>query len=762
MLIGQVRSAGQSGTRSLTYDDTTESFLLEGAGEIQPAKLIDFANRQEILWTDLEVRDWTLSTASSLLREAKAEAGRSRARAAAAALASGTGKHASFKRASARPSSARLRTSNGRLPSAPSEQSTPVPPSSSRMGFQPSAGPREGGANERQVQASIDSQAQALRDTGAPDVRHVWPWLILAALCVTVVGLGFAYPREIRLLYSNAYARIYELVPTSTPTPTPTPTPAVTPASAFNVMTYGAKGDGVTDDYHAIQAAINACGTSGGAVVFPRGTYLLNKSDAGALKLPAGNQQLLTLFGYGATIKLSANVPRFLAFNRTADHQLFAHFRVEGFAVDAQNATNGFHDVVGFGGQMTRINVDDVTVRYVHAYNLHKGDGSQIGISITCVQPTANEAVTDRITNVYIDHCQVDGGCLGFTVGGNEFGTSGYPRYPSIELDNINLTNCSWDSGVRSRKFWAASGAQMGWGAHGGRLYIANCDFRGSGDNSYEVNGWHDALVENCVSEDATNVGYYVCNWAAPLGGADGQQIIFRNCVHRQLTPMAGCRSWGLGSPSAGQPFGSLVLDRCSVESTVPDTGGASFLYSNHAMKAASVTLTGCSYRATGMQVSTAAWPFVLQMPGGGSPFGGPTLVEVANTSMYFRATRIGTPAYVVRLLSFSGDPNVRWNVHDCSFDTSISNGDSHGMRMVDLGAADTTTGGGVVDHCTFTAADNQPLAIQVGASSYLSIPGRVTVSNCDFGALATGGTGVYVTPGDSNQAKITTLNNLE
>jgi hypothetical protein len=532
-------------------------------------------------------------------------------------------------------------------------------------------------------------------------------------------------------------------------------------SSAFNVRDFGAKGDGVTDDYDAIQAAINACGTTGGVVVFPQGTYLLDKRAAGGLKLPAGNTQRLSLSGYGATIKLSARVPRFLDFNRTADYQTFAHFCVEGFAIDAQNVSAGEQDVIGFGGQMTRINVDDVTVRDCHAYDLPKG-GTREGIAILVVQPAANDPVTDRVTNIYIDHCQVDGGALGFAVGGNEFGTSGTPKYPNIELDNINLTNCTWDSGVRSSTFWAASGTQMGWAAHGGRLYIANCDFRGSGDNSYEINGWHDALIENCVSEDATNVGYYLADWAAPIGGADGQQIVFRNCVHRQLTAMDGCRGWGWGTPTANWPYGMLTLDHCSLESSVPDTGGASFLYSTPALKAKSVTVTGCSYKATGMRVSTATWPFVLQLPGGGSPFGGPTEVEVANTSMYFRATRIGSPAYVVRLLSFSGDPNVRWNVHGCSFDSSISNGLSHSMRMVDLGAADTTTGDGVVDHCTFTAADNEPVAIQVGASSYLSIPGSVTVSNCDFRALATGGTSIDVTPGDSNQAKIITLNNLE
>lgn len=45
----------------------------------------------------------------------------------------------------------------------------------------------------------------------------------------------------------------------------------------FNVMSYGATGNGSTDDTTAVQAAITAAGNAGGGIVyFPTGTYLIN------------------------------------------------------------------------------------------------------------------------------------------------------------------------------------------------------------------------------------------------------------------------------------------------------------------------------------------------------------------------------------------------------------------------------------------------------------------------------------------------------
>lgn len=141
MLIGLLES-DQSGRRTLTYDSTTRSFVLEGAGDIQPAKLIDLANRQQILWTDRAVRDWALRTAGDLLKEANARSSRARTAAAAVSLASGDGLISS---------------------------ATPPP--------------------------------------AATKVRHAWTWAIVAALCVTFVGLGTAYHADIRHQLAAAFSR---------------------------------------------------------------------------------------------------------------------------------------------------------------------------------------------------------------------------------------------------------------------------------------------------------------------------------------------------------------------------------------------------------------------------------------------------------------------------------------------------------------------------------------------------------------------------
>jgi hypothetical protein len=530
-------------------------------------------------------------------------------------------------------------------------------------------------------------------------------------------------------------------------------------------VTYGAKGDGVTDDYDAIQAAINACGTTGGVVFFPPGkTYYLHKASAGGLKLPAGNTARLTLSGYDATIKLSANVPRFLDFNRTADYQTFAHFSVEGFGIDADNVAGRQH-VVGFsyidGGPLRRINAADIAVRDIHAYNIltdttYPNPAScREGVFIGTYQVARSEAITNTIADVFIENVRLEGGTVGFAVGGADY-SGVWPQDAHIEIDNVHLDGCSWDSGVRAPGFWPANGMHMGWAAKGGSLYVNDCTFKGSGDNNFEVNSWRYALIENCVSEDANNVGYYFNNFNLPIGDSvDDQQTTWRNCSHRQTSTMSGSRGWTVGSDN---PVGTLTLDGCSVSSTVSDTSGASFFNMPDSTKVRKVVLRGCSYSGTGMRATTDSWPFVVNVRCGGSPDGGPTSVTFEDCSMYFRATRVGSPAYVVRMLGLYG--NVEWSVSNCQFDAAIVNGVSHALRVLCLGDAVPTVGSGVVDHCVFKTDSLEPLVVFVGDTGMLTIPDAVTIQNCDFRAVDYDGVNIYTTPGDPNQSQIVASNN--
>ncbi len=59
-------------------------------------------------------------------------------------------------------------------------------------------------------------------------------------------------------------------------------------ANVANVQTYGAKGDGVTDDTAAIQAALNANAGTRQLIYFPNGTYLISSTLALPLFNPYG------------------------------------------------------------------------------------------------------------------------------------------------------------------------------------------------------------------------------------------------------------------------------------------------------------------------------------------------------------------------------------------------------------------------------------------------------------------------------------------
>ncbi|TMP97067.1 MAG: hypothetical protein E6L09_13950 [Verrucomicrobia bacterium] len=85
----------------------------------------------------------------------------------------------------------------------------------------------------------------------------------------------------------------------------------------FNVRTYGAKGDGVSDEAPAILAAIAAVPRQGGIVYFPPGVYLLNSS------ITVNARTNLSLLGAGVSatrLQMNANGVIVLSFAGVCSH----------------------------------------------------------------------------------------------------------------------------------------------------------------------------------------------------------------------------------------------------------------------------------------------------------------------------------------------------------------------------------------------------------------------------------------------------------
>ena len=79
---------------------------------------------------------------------------------------------------------------------------------------------------------------------------------------------------------------------------------AAEPAKIFNVREFGAKGDGMNFDTAAIQAALDACANSGGAVEFPAGIYLSKPLTL--------HSKITVQLDAGATLQASTNQMDFM------------------------------------------------------------------------------------------------------------------------------------------------------------------------------------------------------------------------------------------------------------------------------------------------------------------------------------------------------------------------------------------------------------------------------------------------------------------
>jgi len=156
----------------------------------------------------------------------------------------------------------------------------------------------------------------------------------MATALAQSVGTGTARPATATAKQTTT---VTSVPPTKTPV-VPTVTATAT-GTQVSVLSYGATGNGTTDDTEAIQAAINACPV-GGTVLFPAGTYIVSVGRDAWINVKS-NITLLGASNTTATIKIRNGNGPFKNIFAPAGLGFIQHFTVHNLGFDTNLAGNG-------------------------------------------------------------------------------------------------------------------------------------------------------------------------------------------------------------------------------------------------------------------------------------------------------------------------------------------------------------------------------------------------------------------------------------
>jgi hypothetical protein len=189
-------------------------------------------------------------------------------------------------------------------------------------------------------------------------------------------------------------------------------------SAPLNVRDYGAKGNGMTKDTSAIQAAIDAAGRSGGTVYLPPGEYV-----SGTLRL---RDRIAFRLAAGATLIASADDADFDP-NEELDYESFADRETTDFnfallqgralqhvgifgpgRIDGNRTKRGGPKPIALK-RCRNIQIHDVTIDNAPNYNISLLGCDQVDIvGVTIRNGYADGIDPDCCTNVRIANCRIE------------------------------------------------------------------------------------------------------------------------------------------------------------------------------------------------------------------------------------------------------------------------------------------------------------------------------------------------------------------
>ncbi|MCI3271030.1 right-handed parallel beta-helix repeat-containing protein [Streptomyces cylindrosporus] len=263
-------------------------------------------------------------------------------------------------------------------------------------------------------------------------------------------------------------------------------------SSTVNVETFGAVGDGITDDTLAIQAALDLAHSSGGGLV----QFTPGKTYAVSTFLVV--YDYTTVYAYGATIKAIGNsgiLRNFLSSETFNAYEGHSHIQILGGRWDgnAFNGTTG--SVTAETDVMNFVHAQDITVRdatientsTAHALEFNAVDG---GRALNCRFLGYNDNSSDA-SRQFSEAIQID-----ISVSGS----SSIGSFDNTPAKNILVDGCYFGVSSRCGKFGRAVGSHtLASGQYYYGIQIVNNRIEGTLQEGVRGYGWRRSVIANNV-----------------------------------------------------------------------------------------------------------------------------------------------------------------------------------------------------------------------------------------------------------------------
>jgi parallel beta-helix repeat protein len=263
-------------------------------------------------------------------------------------------------------------------------------------------------------------------------------------------------------------------------------------SNSVNVETFGAVGDGVTDDTAAIQAALDFANDNGGGLVqfTPGKTY--------ALSTFITVYDYTTIYAYGATIKAIGNSGLLRNFRSDEVFSAYlghSHIQILGGVWDgnAFNGTTG--SVTATTNIMNFIHCSDITVRDAtltnasssHALEFNSTDG---GRALNCRFLGFEDNTADS-SRGFAEAIQID-----IAVDGS----ASIGSFDNTPSKNILVDGCYFGSSTRCGSFGRAVGSHtLASGQYYYGIQVVNNRIEGTLQEGIRGYGWRRAVIANNV-----------------------------------------------------------------------------------------------------------------------------------------------------------------------------------------------------------------------------------------------------------------------